>query len=201
MKPEERRSMILGEALRLFSERHYTAVTVREIAQACDMNVALTYHYFRDKETLVREALDHAIDQLVAGYEARRVRHADPFAELTAWLDVHAELAPTVVRMVKLMTDYARSGTMDKRLDASISRFYGRETALLKGALSRGIETGRFRSLDVTLLVRRIDLMLDGIFSASPGRRDDRVAEDISDLKDALTEWTGADRLDAEPGI
>lgn len=172
-------------------------LTVREIAQACEMNVGLLYHYFEGKDALIRQALDHAIQLLMRGYEERRTTRTDPLAEILAWLEVHIETAPTVIRMVKLMTDYASLGIPDKELDALIADFYRGEKDLLEGALRRGVDMGRFKPLDVARIARRIGLMLDGIFSVSPGRGDNRVIEDVADLADALPEWTGVDEEQA----
>ncbi|RTL96118.1 TetR/AcrR family transcriptional regulator [Ancylobacter aquaticus] len=191
LQPAERRGMILEEALRLFAQRHFSVVTVRDIALVCDINVGLLYHYFDNKDDLVRRALGHAIEQLVAGYEARRAAGAEPLAEILAWLDIHMELAPTLAQMVKLMADYASSGLRDDELDALIAGFYAREKELLEGALARGVAGGQFAPVDVPRTARRIGLMLDGIFYASASRGDDRIVDDIADLADFVRDLLG----------
>lgn len=193
LPPAERRAMILDEALRLFAERHYSVVTVRDIAQTCEMNVGLLYHYFDSKDDLVRQALEHAIGQLMLGYEERRTEQADPLAEILAWLEIHIEIAPTLARMVKLMADYASSRLRDDELDALIAGFYRGEKEVLESALSRGIAGGLFRPHDIGLMARRIGLMLDGIFFASASRGDNRIEADIRDLADTLPAWIGAE--------
>jgi AcrR family transcriptional regulator len=182
LQPAERRVMILEEALRLFAERHFSVVTVRDIALVCDINVGLLYHYFDNKDDLVRCALGHAIEQLVAGYEERRAAHDEPLEEIMAWLDTHMELAPTLALMVKLMSDYASSGLRDEELDGLIAGFYSREQQLLEGALTRGVASGTFAAVDIPRTARRIGLILDGIFYSSASRGDDRMAEDVRDL-------------------
>lgn len=190
LQPAERRIMILEEALRLFAERHYSAVTVRDIAQVCAMNVGLLYHYFASKDDLVHRALEHAILQLDAGYEARR-GDTDPLSEILAWLETHIALAPTLTRMVKLMGDYAGGSVRDPELDELIAGFYRREKEVLEGALQRGMASGQFPPLDASRTARRIGLLLDGIFFASASRGDDRIADDIRDLADVLPSWIG----------
>ncbi len=188
LNPVERRTLILEEALRLFAERHYSVVSVRDIALACDINVGLIYHYFESKDDLVRCALEYAIGQLMAGYAARRPTLEDARAEIGAWLDTHITIAPMLTRMVKLMSDYASSGVRTREIDAQLAGFYDGERALLEAALARGVARGEFRSLDVARTARRIGLMLDGIFYASESRGDDRIVEDIRDLADFLDE-------------
>lgn len=193
LQPAERRGMILGEALRLFAERHFSVVTVRDIAMVCDINVGLLYHYFDNKDDLVRRALGHAIEQLMAGYEARRAAGTEPLAEILAWLDIHMELAPTLALMVKLMSDYASSGLRDAEIDALIAGFYGREKQLLEEALQRGVASGQFAPVDIARTARRIGLMLDGIFYASASRGDDRITDDIGDLADFVRAMLGVE--------
>ena len=192
LPPAERRAMILDEALRLFAERHYSVVTVRDIAQVCDMNVGLLYHYFDSKDDLVRQVLEHVIQQLMLGYEQHRTQQADPLAEILAWLDIHIEIAPTVARMVKLMADYASSRLHDDELDALIAGFYRREKELLEDALRRGVEAGLFHTDDIARTARRIGLMLDGIFFAAASRGDHRIPDDIRDFANVLPGWIGA---------
>ncbi|WP_454684075.1 TetR/AcrR family transcriptional regulator [Ancylobacter moscoviensis] len=191
LQPAERRGMILDEALRLFAERHFSVVTVRDIALVCDINVGLLYHYFDNKDDLVRRALGHAIEQLMIGYEQRRAAGPAPLAEILAWLDAHVELAPTLALMVKLMSDYASSGLRDAEVDALIAGFYGREKQLLEEALQRGVESGEFAPVDIARTARRIGLILDGIFYASASRGDDRIVEDILDLADFVRTTLG----------
>ncbi|WP_246519730.1 TetR/AcrR family transcriptional regulator [Ancylobacter lacus] len=188
LNPVERRTLILEEALRLFAERHYSVVSVRDIALACDINVGLIYHYFESKDDLVRCALEYAVGQLMAGYAARRPALEDARAEIGAWLDTHITIAPMLTRMVKLMSDYASSGVRTREIDAQLAGFYDGERALLEAALARGVARGEFRPVDVARTARRIGLMLDGIFYASESRGDDRIVEDIRDLADFLDE-------------
>jgi len=191
LQPAERRTIILDEALRLFAERHYAMVTVRDIALTCDINVGLIYHYFDNKDHLVRCALEHAIEQLVAGYEERRIALDDPRAEILAWLETHVTITPTLTRMVKLMADYASSDIRDAELDAVIAGFYEGEKTVLESALQKGVDSGRFMAIDVPRTARRIGLMLDGIFHASASRGDDRIVADIQDLVDFLDVMLG----------
>jgi len=64
----ETRAEILDAARRLFAERGFTGTSVRAVASAAGVDVALVYHYFESKDGLSRAALELPIDpvQLVA---------------------------------------------------------------------------------------------------------------------------------------
>ncbi|MFC7053291.1 TetR/AcrR family transcriptional regulator [Hansschlegelia quercus] len=187
LAPAERTELILDGALKLFAERHYSTVTVRDLGLACGVNPALIYYYFESKEHLFAQALGHAIGQLNAGY-AEASSGGDARSQIMAWLDMHASIAPTLVRMTKLMSDYAPSRRSEDAAAALIAQFYAREQALLEDCIGRGIAAGQFRAVDVTKTARAISLHLDGIFFASTARGDDRIAADIEDLRGLVAE-------------
>jgi len=196
LAPELRTELILDEALRLFAERHYSNVTMRDIAAACGINPALIYHYFESKEDLFRRALGYAIEQLREGYAAARAKAADPRSEILSWLDLHVSIAPTVARMTQLMSDHSASREDRTGAGALIADFYAFEQGLLEDCVARGISAGQFRKVDVVKTARTISLQLDGIFYASSSRRDGRIGSDIADLRELV-----ATLLDVQPAI
>ena len=60
------RSIILDAAERLFAGRGFAATTIKQIGAEADVNSALLYYYFADKETLYREVLGRLIARLIA---------------------------------------------------------------------------------------------------------------------------------------
>ena len=180
MDPAVRAEHILNVALQLFAERHYGTVSVRDIAEACEINAGLIYYYYENKDELLRRALEHAITELQAGYDLGE--HLNPAQELTAWLRMHLPIAPMLIRMVKIMADYAASNIRDAHTDRLIQAFYAREQHFLENCLQRGIAQGVFRAVNVQATARAISLQLDGIFYASQARGDAQVEQDIENL-------------------
>ena len=76
---EGRQNQIRGTAARLFTERGYDAVTVREIAAAAGITQPTLYRYFGSKQQL-----------LTSIYEAAQAENRDRFAKVAA-LDATAE--------------------------------------------------------------------------------------------------------------
>ncbi len=67
MAPEqsqETRDRIFDAAARLFAERGYAAVSMREIAEAAEISKPMLYYYFESKEGLCRALLDAGIDAM-----------------------------------------------------------------------------------------------------------------------------------------
>jgi AcrR family transcriptional regulator len=57
----ERRRQILSAARALFAERGFHATTTRDLAAAADINDALIYRYFPDKQAILAALIDEAI--------------------------------------------------------------------------------------------------------------------------------------------
>ena len=57
----ERRQQILAAARTLFAERGFHATTTRDLAAAADINDALIYRYFPDKQAVLAALIDEAI--------------------------------------------------------------------------------------------------------------------------------------------
>src|ERR671919_936514 len=58
------RDAILDAAIRCFAANGYSATTIKDLASEAQVNSALLYYYFADKETLYRETLRHVARQL-----------------------------------------------------------------------------------------------------------------------------------------
>jgi AcrR family transcriptional regulator len=87
----ERRRQILSAARRLFSERHYGAVSTADIAAEAGVTRGLVHHYFGGKRALYLEVV-RSLLQLPAGVFADELASGDTEAALGAavdrWLDV-----------------------------------------------------------------------------------------------------------------
>lgn len=69
LDPAERRTQILDEMLQLCANQHFASITMRQIAAACGVNMALLYHYFDNKEGLVHATLRHAVDDFLVMFD------------------------------------------------------------------------------------------------------------------------------------
>src|SRR5437867_8466493 len=78
---QETRERLLLAAQRLFADRGFRKVTVREICRDARANVAAVNYHFGDKLGLYREALQAAIDVLRATTDAAREAGAGQSAE------------------------------------------------------------------------------------------------------------------------
>jgi AcrR family transcriptional regulator len=89
----ETRMRLLNAASRLFAERGYARVTVRDICNKAHANVAAVNYHFGGKDGLYRAVMRHAMDTMQATTEAARAAGCDlPAAErIRAYVSVFAD--------------------------------------------------------------------------------------------------------------
>ena len=90
----EGRSRIIAIALGLMGERGVAGTSMRQLATACDLNVATLYHYFPSKSDLVRALLEDR-------------RYAERFADDQPAVDPAAPPADRLVALVRYLFDQA----------------------------------------------------------------------------------------------
>ena len=107
MPKENRKEMIIREALKLFSEKGFAAVSMRDLAESVGISVSTIYHYYESKQVLVRDMIVQA-DELTA--KAR-----DSFFRILSSTE-KVECDPFVRAGVMYVTAYLRHEQIDPLL-------------------------------------------------------------------------------------
>lgn len=157
-----REEEFLAAALELFAERNFASVTIKDIAQALDVNTALIYYYFENKTDLFRATIDFAVENAFANIRELEARDADPAGLISAWLENHVERYAEIHRFVKIALDFRGSHEGDPAIEATISSFYAKERELLSRVVRLGIEQGHFKTVDPARMAQFISTYLDG---------------------------------------
>src|SRR5262245_1943802 len=90
-RDRETRERLLKTAARLFAERGFKRVTVRDICRAARANVAAVNYHFGDKEGLYREVFRLAIDAIQSTTEAikRAAAGQEPTEQLRTCIQMY----------------------------------------------------------------------------------------------------------------
>lgn len=188
----DRATDILVVALDLFARRDFASVTVRDIAQACGINLALIYYYFGSKEELFRASIEHAIQQAVGGYRRLRTHRTDPIDALEDWFNINVELFDTLRQMAKVTIDYYFSTKSVASIDRLIEKLYEDERNLLAENIRDGVAQGLFRAVDPEATARFISTHLDGLFFGTMNRKKNDIAVNMEDMRRLLWDYLGA---------
>jgi AcrR family transcriptional regulator len=100
-RSDNRLTAVLDAAARLFASKGYSASSMRDIAEACDMLPGSLYYHFSAKEDLLVSVYERGVEELRAGVQAALASRAAPWERLEAACAAHLE---TVLRA----SDYAQ---------------------------------------------------------------------------------------------
>jgi AcrR family transcriptional regulator len=139
------RERLLATATRLWSERGYSEVGIREIARAADVTTGMIAYYFGDKLGLYEAIFDGVFERLLAQLQAlaadppREVEPIEVFVHLYVRTIAGAPWIPQfILREVVL-----RDGPLRRRF---IERFARRAAAVAPALFAREIASGHLRA-------------------------------------------------------
>ncbi len=142
---------IVEAATRLFVERGYEGISMREIAQAAGLSKAGLYHHFHDKEALFLAVLTANLRRVAALIDRARATHADTRARLTAILRGIFSLPPEYRAIIRLASQEMAALSPEAR--ATFAHRY-RELFIerMEAIVREGVERGELRPLNPRLL-------------------------------------------------
>lgn len=175
-------------ALDLFAERHYAAVTIKDIGRAAGVNPAMIYYHFKDKEELFASAIQNAIDEAFQLFEehCHIDDHEHALAAIDAWFDIHVILHKRLRNVVKISLDANSLSKANPAAITSIKQFYSHEKRILESFIQRGIDSGLFRPVDPRQVATMISVSLDGIMAHSLILADFDMQGTVEEFKTAL---------------
>ncbi|MEM0118162.1 MAG: TetR/AcrR family transcriptional regulator [Conexivisphaerales archaeon] len=144
---QDSRQKILEVATKMFAEKGYSNVSVRDICKAANVTPPMIYYYFRNKKGLFNAVTRHKITMKEF---IERLRHA------TAKGDVAAKIRSfNQVYLASFPEDAFRVGFYIKE-DASLDKESARKVAesfdeimkILELVIQEGIEKGQFKRYD-----------------------------------------------------
>ncbi len=140
-------AVILEAAARLFTEKGYANVSIRDVCREAGVSPPMIYYYFKDKKGLFEAAVSHRVS--LGDFIMRlrsKTKGPDAARNIATFIDLYLSSFPTQAFEPGLyMVDSAR---LD---DASASRINEQLDEVEKVAASiieRGINSGRFRKID-----------------------------------------------------
>jgi AcrR family transcriptional regulator len=148
-RKEARPGEIIAAALGSFAERGFAATKLEDVAAAAGISKGTIYLYFPNKEELFRAVVRQAVLPNLEAAEAQFASHEGSSADLLRALAQRflQLLDSDLTAVPKLVV--AESGNFP-----AIAQFYaetvlGRAFRLIEGILTRGMERGEFRRMDV----------------------------------------------------
>ncbi|RFP88768.1 TetR/AcrR family transcriptional regulator [Rhodobacteraceae bacterium 63075] len=164
-------------ALRLFAERGYAAVSMRQIAGAVGLQAGALYNYTADKQSLLFELMERHMGDLLSA--RAREPEAEPRAALEGFVRFHIRYH--IARPEEVFIAYMELRSLDAENFARIEALRRAYEDELEGILRRGAQAGVFEVEDAKVATLAVIAMLTGVntWYRSGGRLSLEEVEDI----------------------
>jgi AcrR family transcriptional regulator len=139
------RDAILDAAIRCFAAKGFAATTIKDLASEADVNSALLYYYFTDKQTLYRETLRHVAQRLSDSAGRRLDDDLPPDEVVRRFVQQQAEFLIANPHVPRLLLREMLEHTGRHAEQAIVSLIAGVFTTLCD-VIRRGQEQGVFRA-------------------------------------------------------
>jgi len=135
LQVDERRRQLLDAGTKLFGERAFEEISMRQIAEAAGVSKGLLYHYFPSKTDLFRAAVEHATIELQEVVAASGDGPA--FEQLQRGLDAYL---CWIEANGRAWARFIQSTAIRSEGQTVVDEFRGRTTEVVLAALTGGRE-------------------------------------------------------------
>lgn len=169
-RPEESRAAILKAAVAEFSEYGIAGARTDAIARAAQVNKALLYYYFKDKDALYEAVLDHVFSGLRERVMPVLESALPPRQKMLEYLGTYFDYIaanPQFPRVVQ--GEWMRTGGKGSAPMQRVARKYFRPIfEKVAGVLRAGIAAGEFRAVNPMDFLPSVAAVIVFYFSAAP---------------------------------
>lgn len=151
---------ILDAALNLFAHHGYAAVSMRQIAAACDLQVGGLYNHFPTKQALLHGLMVSHMEDLLASLEQENLP-AEPVKALETFVRFHVRYH--IGRPEEVFIAYMELRNLEPAPYAEVMQLRQRYERVLRGILREGVSRNQFRIADVPVTAMAMISMMTGV--------------------------------------
>lgn len=149
-----RRQRILEAAAELFRDRGYAGTSMRDLAQAVDLQASSLYNHIKSKQDLLREICFNNAHRYLDGIRFVEANYEAPTERVEALIRLHIEIAMQDYTSITAFNDEWRH--LDEP-DLSGFRALRREyEQRFRQIIQQGMDTGVFKAHDPTVVLYTI---------------------------------------------
>ena len=152
---------ILNVAIVLFKARGYHGTSVRELAQAVNIEPASLYYHFRSKQEILFALFVRTMDATLEGLGRAVASGATPDAQLRAAVRFHVLFH--VARQDEAFISHSELRSLSVSNRSRIVAMRDRYERMIQALLTAGVRAGSFEVTDVRLTSTAILVMCSGV--------------------------------------
>lgn len=145
---EGTRQMILQQADELFAAKGYSGVSMREVAEACQISKAAIYYHFKNKENLYIENMRQALEALEQVVKQASSQGAACHERMTNIAIAYLGLVMRKKSLIRLAAE--RMGELGAETEELVVSYHGLIPGIVESVLADGIEKREFRPVNVS---------------------------------------------------
>lgn len=152
---------VRAAAVRLFAEKGFHGVGIRELAQSAELSSASLYHYMGTKEALLVQIMDDCLARLTSAAERAITDLHDPARTLVRLVTLHVLAHALQARETTVVDNEIRSLSPERRRPVIAQR--DAYEGLWASTIAQGAEAGVFRPDDPAVARRALLEMCSGV--------------------------------------
>lgn len=162
-KTDQKRALIIECAHKVFAEKGYRAVTMKDIVDACNISRGGLYLYFSSVEEAFLAVLDNEEKKTDAAVEQEQLQQAS-HVEMLLWF-LKLQKKELLLKRDSLLTakyEYAFA-CREEGKNPPLKKERKKALLVLQKILERGMESGEFACFDALREAENIMLAIDGL--------------------------------------
>lgn len=181
----KQRSEILAAALKLFSERGYSCVSMHEIAKEAQFGIGTIYKFFSNKDELYKAIIREMSQRFHEAVLKALDEEQDPLGVIKRHVEVRQKLFSENLPVVRLYFAETSGASFNHRagLDQEIRRQYDQFLEKVASVFERGIKEKIFRNLDPYQMALALDALINSFLfqmMEDPSRLDEEDSLSIA---------------------
>lgn len=141
---QEAKERLLVAATKLFAEKGYAGVSIRQLAEAAEVNSAMISYYYGDKEGLYEAVLSALYVNLLSQFEVVAAQKTSAQEKLRMYAEVirrtHTQDQPLMARLV-----LGELSSPTACLELIIRKYTARIVQIISSIIREGIDNGELR--------------------------------------------------------
>lgn len=185
MKPETRKEEIIRIAAKLFKEKGYSAVTMRDLAKTMGIKAASLYNHIDSKQHILKSIIISLAEQFTAGMDEITKTKSSSIEKLKAIIKLHVYISGNNINgMASLNNDWMH---LEDQLDYYLDLRTGYEDKF-REIIQMGMDKGEIVQGKPDVLLFSILSTLRSLYLWMPKKEALDADELASDLSDILIE-------------
>lgn len=146
------RETILSTAMKLFGEKGFEGTSVRDIAKAAEVNLAMISYYFGSKEKLFEQVVEYKSSSIRVVFAELAKSSIPQIQKVDKIIDSYVERMFTSPQFHHLLHRELSLHQRPQMHDA-ITEILLRNVVTIKAILQSGIDSGEFKEVDTELTI------------------------------------------------